>query len=264
MRRRRFDCDRQWREIVARSPKQGAFPRQTVYGQAPGLIPFGEAFPDKLVQPGEYKEVIAECHTAKIFPVYHQHKTWAPSGKVWSQDGLNYCWAWGLTASVMDCRAREGKPTVELAPVSLGHLVGWKNAGNYLESAIRGATERGICSAAYVPDPYSRNYKSFKEDWEKDALKYRLAEQWDLDNSSTSKMIQHAISVLATGTPLYVAYNWWGHALECVAVEWDEKVPNNIVWVLRNSHSEDDVIELTGSRGIPSEAYGIRATLTLE
>ena len=73
-------------------------------------------------------------------------------------------------------------------------------------------------------------------------------------------MIQHSVSILATGTPLYVAYNWWGHALECVGVEWDESVAYNIVWVLRNSHNEADFIRLTGSRGVPSEAYGIRAT----
>lgn len=260
--RLRFDADRQWNELVERSPSLGALPRQSVYGTVPGLVPFGEAYPNKLVQPSEYKEVIAECHTAKVFPLYHQAATWCPPGQKWNQNGLPYCWAWGLAASIMDARAREGKPTKVLAPVSLGFTVNWANRGNYLESAIRGATGRGICEAEYVPDPFSRAYKGYRPGWEENALLYRLAEQWDVDNRSTSAMIQHSISVLSTGTPLYVAYNWWGHALECVAVEWDESQPNNLVWVLRNSHNESDVIELTGSRGVPSEAYGIRATLT--
>lgn len=599
--RLRFDADRQWNELVERSPSLGALPRQSVYGTVPGLVPFGEAYPDKLIQPSEYKEVIAECHTAKVFPLYHQAATWCPPGQKWNQNGLPYCttedtevltqrgwvqwpncvdsdllgtvnpvtqrlefqrpldrqvfehkgevicstnkrvdfavtpkhrmyvrkfdhvagtlksdyefvlaedlgwyvglmaapkgflgtelvevsvpgdrtydgddflamlamivsdgyagatentrnwvsfccfderyydrvaglahrvglhetpgrrgvwvrydagalaewvrancytgdgytarnkrvpdivkwtserqikhfllwyldqdrkspltmfcssshqavddlqelllrigkrstpswssgqrsvikstgtviqsgevcrlcvsdtdrlcldrkkhieqdhynglvycatvpngtlvtrrnqrvlisgncWAWGLAASIMDVRAREGKPTKLLAPVSLGFTVNWANRGNYLESAIRGATERGICEAEYVPDPFSRAYKGYRQGWEQNALLYRLAESWDVDNRSTSAMIQHSISVLSTGTPLYVAYNWWGHALECVGVEWDESVAYNIVWVLRNSHNEADLIRLTGSRGVPSEAYGIRAT----
>jgi hypothetical protein len=76
-------------------------------------------------------------------------------------------------------------------------------------------------------------------------------------------MIQHAISILWTGRPLYIAYNWWGHALECCGVRWDESVKYNIVWQIRNSHNEEDIIELTGDRGIPDESYCIRASTTL-
>jgi hypothetical protein len=46
-----------------------------------------------------------------------------------------------------------------------------------------------------------------------------------------------------------------------VAIKWDESALNNIVWVLRNSHNENDVIELTGSRGVPDEAYGFIDTI---
>ncbi len=256
----RYNCDTEWESLVNASPSLGALPRQNVYGDAPGLVPFGAAYPDKLVPQADYKEVIAECHAAKVFPMYHQAATWCPSGLRWNQNGLPYCWAWGLTASVMDQRAREGKETVVLAPVSLGFTVNWANRGNYLQSAINGAVQRGICAAEYVPDQHSRSYRQYKEGWEQNALLYRLAEVWDADNRSTATMIQHSVSILATGTPLYVAYNWWGHALECVGVEWDESVAYNIVWVLRNSHNEADLIRLTGSRGVPSEAYGIRAT----
>jgi len=169
------------------------------------------------------------------------------------------CWAWGVTASMMDCRAREGKPTVLLSPISLGWLVGWRNRGNYLESAMQGATERGICAMEFTPDMHSLSYKNYKSGWEADALNYRIAEAWDTD---ARNMIQHALSVLRTGTPLYIAYNWWGHALQCCGLRWDESQTNNIVWQIRNSHNEDDTIELTGNRGVPDEAYGVRATLT--
>ena len=126
--------------------------------------------------------------------------------------------------------------------------MGWRNTGNYLESAMAGARERGICSAEYTPDMHSLRPARFKDGWEQDALNYRLAEAWDCDSRN---MLQHALSVLATGTPLYIAYNWWGHALECVGLRWDERERDNVVWVIRNSHGEDDVIELTGSRGVP-------------
>lgn len=258
--RLRFDADRQWRALLNRNYLRGALPRKNVYGDAPGLVPFGAAYPDKLVPQADYKEVIAECHTAKVFPMYHQKATWCPPGQKWNQNGLPYCWAWGLTAAVKDQRAREGKPTVQLAPVSLGFTVNWAKTGNYLQSAIKGATERGICESKYVPDQHSRSYRQYKDGWIENALLHRLAESWDADHRSTAAMIQHSVSILATGTPLYVAYNWWGHALECVGVEWDESVAYNIVWVLRNSHNEADLIRLTGSRGVPSEAYGIRAT----
>jgi hypothetical protein len=238
----------------------GALPRQTKYGSAPNLIPFGEAFPDKLVDPADYKEVIQECHDQMIFPMYHQKAAWGPDGFQWNQDGLGYCWTWSGTGSVMNCRAREGKPTILLSPVSMGWLVNWRNRGNYLESFIEGAMERGIAPMEYTPDQHSMDYKNYVKGWEEAALNYRIAEAWDSD---TDSMIQHAISILRCGVDGYIAYNWWGHALSLVGVRWDESVANNLVWVIRNSHDEDDFIELTGSKGIPDELYGIRATLTI-
>ena len=240
-----YNCDNSHARAILLEKQSivGALPRRTVYGQAPGIDPFGERFPDKLVQPADYKEVILDCHKKKIFPVYHQHVSWAPPGFQWDQDGLGFCWAWSLTGNLMDLRAREGKPTVLLSPVSLGWLVNWRNQGNYLESAIRGIKERGVCSMEYTPDPHSLNYRQYKEGWEEDALDHRLAEVWDLDNGSDARMIQHAISVLATGSSLHICYLWWGHALNCCGLRWDETKRNNLVWIIRNSHAEDDVIE---------------------
>jgi len=255
-----FNCDTQWRELVNASPAMGALPRQTKYGEAPGLVPFAEAHPDQLVKKADNKEVIKYCQEHEIFPVYHQHATWAPPGFRWDQNGLGYCWAWGVGSAIMDCRAREGKPTVVLSPVSLGWLVGWRNRGNYLESAMQGMVDRGMCSMEYTPDQHSLSYRNYKDGWEDDAMNYRIAEAWD---ASPRDMIQHALSILRTGTALYIAYDYWGHALECCGIRWDESKPNNIVWQIRNSHNEDDIIELTGSRGIPDEAYGIRASLTV-
>lgn len=243
--------------LMPRRPEHG-------YGRMPGMKPLGD-YPDKLIDSADYKEVIARCHEQQRFPIYHQRASWGAPGVKWNQNGLGFCWAWGGTGCLMDCLAREGKPVPLLSPVSLGWLVNWNNQGNYLEDCIRGLTTRGVCEMRFTPDPHSLKHRQYVDGWEENALLYRLGdgEVFDADNRTRKSMIQHAISILATGTPGYIAYNWWGHALELVAVVWDESETNNLVWQIRNSHNEDDVIELTGSRAVPDELYGIAASLTL-
>lgn len=265
-----YDADLDWQSLASENEAKGLFgvrPREelgTKYGDAPGLIPFGEAEPDKLVEPEDYKDVIEDCIRRQVFPIYHQYDSWAPPGFRWNQNSLNYCWAWSPVAALMDARAREGKPTVLLSPVSLGWTVNWRNDGNYLESAIAGLKERGVCEATFTPDMHSRSYRQYKPGWEENALQYRLEKAWDLDNRNKATMIQHAISVLATGSPIYMAYNWWGHALECCGVRWDESISyEHLVWQIRNSHDESDIIEMSGSKAVFDEAFGFPATFTV-
>lgn len=259
-----YDCDRSEvrARILSETAEVGALPRRTIYGAAPDLIPFGEQYPDKLVQPTDYKKVIAQCHEQQIFPLYHQRAAWAPPGFRWMQNGLNLCWAWSAVAALMDLLAREGKPVPLLSPVTLGWLVNWNNRGNYLESAIKGLMQRGVAEMKYTPNQHSLRYRDYEEGWESNAMQYRLGEVWDADNGSTAKMIQHSISILKTGTPMPIAYNWEGHALELCGVRWDERQVNNLVWQIRNSHNEADIIERVGKKAVPDEGYGYRATLT--
>lgn len=255
--------DHNWR-LLLRDPKTEdglpqCLPRRTRYGTTEaagcGLIPVHD-MPDMLIKPADYKEVIADCHAKKIFAVYHQLNHGMAKG--YDQDGYGFCWSYGVTMATMDCRALENQTPVRLSPFSLGWLTGWKNQGYYCDAAIKGARDKGIAPLTYVPE-YELNSKKFKAGWEEEALKYRPLEWFDTNYTSEAAMVQQCISILATGRPLYVAFNWWGHALETCAVEWDEKQRNNVVWVLRNSHAESDVIELTGQRGVPDEAYGVSA-----
>jgi len=255
---RRYNLDdlRQVEQLTTSVRPTGALPRTLQYGTEPGMIPFGEAYPDKLVDPKDYKEVIEHCHRERIFPMYHARTTWRPQGFRWNQNGLPYCWAWGSTGTFMNMLARSGLFKELLSPVSLGWTVGWRSRGNYLGDTIRAIQARGITPMSYTPDQHSRNPRTFKDGWEDAAMQNRLGEVWDSDPYN---IIQHAISQLSTGlSGGYVAYNWWGHALECVGVRWDESQRNNLVWVLSNSHNEDDFIELTGSRGVPDEYYTFR------
>lgn len=234
------------------------FPRRSQYASpeaaACGLVPM-EQYPDQIIPWEKVPEVIERCHQEKIFPLYWLQKyLWNPED--WYQNGLGYCWAYGLTASVVLARAVEGQPTVRLAPTSLGWLVKWRNQGFYCDEAIQGAKERGIAPVDFAPE-HLLNPNKFKPGWEAEAAKYRPLEWWDIRTGrSERETIQQLITTLATGRPAYVAYNWWGHALCLVGAKWE-----NGQWIsqLWNSHN-DGVIEIAGSRGIPDEAYSVRAT----
>lgn len=238
----------------------GIIQRVKPYGSIVGA-PAASDFADQLVQPADYKEEIVFAHENKVFPYYHQKNGWGGNSYKWNQNGLNYCWAFGASAAMMDRETREGSFKALLAPTSLGFLVNWRNAGNYLASVITGVLERGICEASFRKSEFALGESNFKEGWKENALQHRMKQGgiWDVDYSNAKSTIQHCITGLTRGFSVYVAYNWWGHALEIVAVQWDETLPNNLQWWLRNSHNEDDTIILTGSKAIPDEAYIFRA-----
>lgn len=233
-----------------------ALPRRTAYGSpeayACGLRPISDR-PDVLIDPKDYKEVIQYCHEKKIFAMYHDRAHGML--RKWNQNGFGYCWTWSLTGGVINTREAEGQERKRLGPTSLGWLVGWSNQGYYLDAAIKGASEKGIAEAEYCPTN-TINPRNFKEGWEDNALLHRPQEWWE----TQARNIQHYISLLCSGAAGYIAYNWWGHALQMVGVEWDESQPNNLIWVIRNSHNEDDFIRLTGSKGIADEMYGVIVT----
>lgn len=248
----------------------GVLPRRTRYGHDDawelGLTPIEYQDQVELLEWGDLKEALEAAHTERSMPLYHQQATWAEPGFRYNQNGIGYCWTWSGTAALMDCRAAEARETVPLAPVSMGYLVGWKDRGNYLESFIEGARKTGVAPVEFVDgkiNSHNRNPKSYRDGWEQERLKYRLDETWDTDARSGDRtMILHCATILTqTARPLYATWGWWGHAVECVGMAWDESQQNNIKWLLRNSHNENDFIELTGSRGVPDEAYGFVSTV---
>lgn len=258
--------DHNYQTLLGRGPagdgSPGFLPRKSVYGSdrtlQMGLVPMLDV-PDLLIPVADMKAVIQDCNEQEIFAVYHQLRSgvYKPG---WYQRSFNFCWAYGLTASTMDTAAVEGKSPVRLAPFSLAEIVGYRNRGYYCDEALAWAREHGIASAEFVPE-YSLNPSSWKAGWKDNALLHRPTEWWDTRRASGAlEMCRQCLSILRTGRPLYVGYNWWGHALEVCGMEWDESVLYGIVWVLRNSHDEAEPIRLTGEKGIPDEAYGLRAT----
>ena len=245
-----------------------ARPRRSIYG-APdtiygyGLIPMAD-YPSKLIQPADYKDAIADAHAAKRFPMYHKRNSWKKRMPRWNQNGLPYCWAWGACGRWMTARGSENvegdKPPIILAPNTLGWLVGWREKGFFLDATIKGMRERGAASIEFVPNIHSINPSSFKDGWEQDALLHRFSgDIYDTDMRSQSLRAQHCITLLCAGIDLYIAYNWWGHALGCSGLMWNDRT-NKVDWIDDNSHNEDDFIIVEGTRGIPDEAYGVPST----
>lgn len=238
----------------------GALPRRTRYGSSEAaqhfLVPYGDVVSD-LPDQKDWKELIQEANEKKLFPIYHRQASTVLEQQP-SQNGLNYCWTWSLRAATENARRLYGLPDVSLAPTSLAWLVNYSNAGYYLDAAIKGACERGFAPMSMLPNQYSRSPSSWQSGWEQEALKYRPLEWWDGDTSQgTIFVIKQALAILRTGTPLYVALNWWSHALCIFGLTWDESQPNGIIWDYFNSHA-DGHIQLVGSRGVPDEFYGVR------
>lgn len=236
------------------------YPRTSVCGTVEaasmGLVPLAD-YPDLLPDVADFKGIIQHCHYYKIFPMYWMD-TCGAFDNGWNQKSWGYCWTYGLTASVIGRRAVENKPTKRLSPFSLGWLVNWKNSGYYCDRAIDGARERGIAMTEYVPE-WTTNQNEFKSGWQENAMLHRPLEWWDTEKRNDLQMLQQLLAILMTGTPGYIAYDWWGHALAAVGLEWDETQPNNVVVVDFNSH-DDGFIRIAGSRAVPDELYGVRAT----
>ncbi len=245
--------DRNWQQVPQ---EYGILPRFVHYGSpealARGILPVGE-YPDLLVPEDEWKERITEAHEKRTMAVHH-FKNSNVQGK--NQGSTNFCWAYGMASTIEAVRLREAQPYRRLAPATLGWLVNWRNAGFYLLETINGAVERGIASSEYASDGvYSPS--GFKSGWEENALNNKPSEWFDTRNGSA--MTKHCVSLLLAGLPLYIAYNWWGHALMMAGVKWTEGELNNVTWQAWNSHN-DGLIELTGSKGIPDEAYAPRSS----
>jgi hypothetical protein len=247
--------DQNWQD----APQQyGILPRYLTYGSPEarehGLTPFADNL-DALIPWDEMKERVNLANERRQMPIHYLE---ACKAKPHSQGGTNYCWAYGLAMCLEALRPMESQEYCRLGPASLGWAVGWRNRGYYLSATIRAAMERGIAKAIYVPDA-TNDRREFTPGWEGDALNHKPHEFTDTDRSSEKFMAQQCASLLVAGLPLYLAFNWWGHAIAGMGVEWDESEKHNLRWINWNSHS-DGRIEMTGSRGVPDEAYAVRVT----
>ena len=255
----RLITDRNWQNV----PREcGVAPRYLRYGSPEAelqqLYPVGDQ-PNKLVPQDQWKERILEAHAKKMFPIHFFEANNVPAK---NQDWTNYCSFYSLASSVEAVNLMQGQPYRRLAPATLGHLVNWKNRGFWLTEALAGARTFGFAGSEFARDGIT-NRRLFESGWEKDALNNRPLEWWDtvgVDNRRISEFeqVQQCVSLLLTPSPLYVALNWWGHALMIAGLTWDETALYNLRWTYWNSHN-DGRIEMTGQKAIPDEAYAPRS-----
>ncbi len=253
--------DHNWQSI---KQECGVLPRFLEYGSVhaehQGIVPVGDSL-DKLVPKDEWKERINEANRLKMFPIHYFEKA-NVVGK--NQASTNFCWAYGISSCVEAVDLMQVQVYERLAPATLGWLVNWKNQGYWCSEAIKGAAKKGIASSKFARDGVS-HYKYFEKDWESDCPNHKPLEWFDTIGTDSRRrneeeQVAQCVSLLLTPSPLYIAYNWWSHALMMAGLIWDETQKYNLRWVAWNSHN-DGRIELTGSRGVPDEAYAPRSTV---
>lgn len=170
------------------------------------------------------------------------------------QGKLNYCWAFSLTQTIELNRVAAGLPYIELAAESLGGDVSYRNAGNAIDSAIAYAAAHGIASRSFV-DHGCISPSGFRQGWEKNAVNFRPIEWWDV---GANDMWAESVTVLLTGKPLYVGYDWWGHAvmLDELVIVGDEVCVSG-----PNTWGKGQRFVLKGSKKVPSYGcFGVRET----
>lgn len=252
-----------YREVIPRDWQR------TPLGSIDGVPAAGQIMEelDVLIDPSDFKDEIDRAMELQLFP-YHYRQQWLPDGGSlsWNQDGLGYCWTWGGTGCYMTLRCVLGLSPVLLAPVSMGYLVGWANRGNYLASWLKGAREKGIVpvqggetSLDEWPDVSvnsSNRSSSFWGQYDDHRNNFRLDEVWDVNTRGGEvRTAQEVLTSLTMGAPNYIAHNYWSHALQIECMAWDTGAPNNLLWGHLNSHNNNKVLWLEGTRGSPDESY---------
>jgi hypothetical protein len=223
----------------------GFIPRQSKIGEYAAT--FAESMP--LIPESQWKQRIEEQRGKFPRQSYERVKP-----VLQNQNGLPYCWAYSLTQCVECLRASAGLPYVQLAPESLGGAVGWRRAGNSLDSALQYAVEHGIAARELVPQ-YDLNPRNYKQGWQDDAKKHCVLEWFD---GGAKDRWAETVTSLLSGLPCYVAYNWARHALmasELQIVDGQIAVYLNNTWPA----GEGDSWLLKGNRAIPDELYVLRS-----
>jgi hypothetical protein len=142
----------------------------------------------------------------------------------------------------------------------MGYLVGWRNEGNYLGSFLKGARDDGICPAETQSIGGMNDHRNRSSIWPMggDRELYLLGDSIELNPDNMQQM---CVSACCNGYTIYVAYMWWGHAVELVAYRYRG---GELQTIISNSHNETDYYVLTGSKAVPYEAHAILTTVLTE
>lgn len=127
-------------EVMRGGFPPGALPRQTSVGGLACATVYAEVMP--LIPESEWPRRIADMTAAGSFI----GQRWKSDPKADYQNGYGFCWAYSLAQAMMAKRAAMGLSFVQLSPESLAEDVGYRNKGNYLDSALTYTAKNGIAS----------------------------------------------------------------------------------------------------------------------
>lgn len=236
------------RQLADEGRSCGALPRQTSVGGVACAAVLAEHMP--LIPESEWLDRVKYCESNGIFI----GQRWQGDPEADYQNGLNFCWGYSLAQEVMAVMAAKGMPRVQLAAESLAEDVGYRNAGNGLDSAIAYAAKYGIATRATVPQ-----YKIDPSEWDPSYLterqKYMPTEWWDLGGAD---LWAETVTMLMLGHGVYAAYPWWKHAVFLDRLRIGDN--GRLEVHTPNSHGPGNDVWIGGSKAVPTwGAFVIRS-----
>lgn len=161
------------------------------------------------------------------------------------QNGHGYCWAYSTGGCIQTCRELAGLPYVRLNPHSIASIV--KNGadrGGWCGQSMRFAIEHGIAPMGNGDGQWpehSRDYRRHQGSCKENMLRFRIDEGWvDLSKPEWNNEIkfQAVLTLLVTGTPCALDFNWWGHSVMGCDVVVLSKANKEFAIRIRNSWTD--------------------------
>ena len=135
---------------------------------------------------------------------------------VLDQGQTNYCWCNGVVYSVMCHILSNQNRIVRLSPASAAaQIKNYQNEGGWGDEALEFIETRGLATQdLWPPNAISRQYKTASTD--QAMLDYRVPKWIDLEPRNHNQVV----SLLLRNIPVAVGFNWWGHLVSAIDVEW--------------------------------------------
>ena len=169
-----------------------------------GAMPW-ENFPVPVIPRSEWSDRIKECNAKKLFSLHHHQLQKVP---IMDQGRTNYCWINSVVGAIMNARARNGYPTVNLSSASAGAPgKKYKNVGGWTGEAIGYIGKYGLATHANWGNAVidQSRFAPTREE----AKLYGIGQWWEL----RSKRFDEIATCLLLGFDVVVGLQWWGHSV---------------------------------------------------
>lgn len=175
----------------------GCYPRQSKYGELPGVVPSSFIFPR--IPRSEWRQLIFDGQgtflgdlTKDILPPHYQGHT-------------NYCWAHGSVRAVESLRVYEAQSPIILSAESVAvPITGGVNRGGSPDEALEQLRKFGACDQTYWP-LNDLNQRHAKVGWDQERFNHIINTWVDVENFDDQMTLAfHRI-------PIAIGLGWWGH-----------------------------------------------------